>query len=173
MALKMLDNGQYVVKTLAEAQEALAMMRELEAEIRTIQKEHGIDEMMQDATELKKAAQAYAVEKGLERIEGDGFHGTLISQSFDSHFIATDEDLANEEPAGRKLNSLRAIIRKKFGPYTKGSKSSQLWRRATKPVVDRTALDEIVAEGLLTVKEITPAFVEKKKSPYLRIFEDD
>lgn len=173
MALKMLSNGQYQVRTLKEAQEALQGMKNLQAEIEELMKEHGIDEMMQDATEMKKAATAYAVKNKLEQIKCKGFHATLIEQSYDTHFLAVDEDVREAQPTvDRPLKSVKAILRKKFGPMTKGSKSLDIWKRVTKPVVDKAALDEVVGEGLLTVKEITPAFIEKKKAPYLRLFDD-
>lgn len=172
MSLKMLANGQYEVKTLKQAKEALQGMRNLQAEIEEMMKESGISEMMEDATEMKRAATAYAVSNKLERIDCNGFHATLIEQSYDTHFLATDEDVREAEPQGRQLKSLRSILRKKFGPMTKGSKSLEIWKRVTKPVVDKTALEEVVAEGELTAKELTPSFVEKKKAPYLRVFED-
>jgi hypothetical protein len=173
MALKMLSNGQYQVRSLKEAQEALLGMRNLEAEIKELMDEHGITEMMQDATEMKKAATAYAVENNLDQIQCKGFHATLIQQSYGTQFLATDEDVREAQvDTDRPLKSLRSILRKKFGPLTKGSRSLEIWKRVTKPVIDKAALDDVVSEGLLNVKEITPAFVEKKKAPYLRVFED-
>jgi hypothetical protein len=173
MGLKMLSNGQYEVKTLKDAKAALEGMVALEAEISELMKEHGIDEMMQDAAEMKRAAQAFCAAKEIDRVDLDGCHFTLIKQAYDSRFIATDDDLNGAEPADRKIVPLRKIIRKKFGPFGKGKKSSEIWKRITKPTVVKEALDEVVAEGLLTVDEIAPSFVEKQKAPYLRRFNDD
>lgn len=173
--LKRNDNGTFDIRTEEQARKALEGMANLQAEIAELQAEHGISEMMDDAAELKKGATEWAKAQRRKpgdqvRIECDGFHAVLIEQAYDARFIATEDDLTGDEPTVRKIKPLRAIIRKKFGPFTKGSKSSQIWKRITKSVVDKDALDEVVAEGLLTVKEITPAFVEKKKAPFLRVF---
>lgn len=172
MALKMNPNGTYEVKSLKDAKQALEGMMALDAEIRELMEEHGISEMMQDATEMKKAAQAYCVAKGIERVEMGDVHFTLVKQAYDSRFIATEADLTGEEPVDRKVVPLRQIIRKKFGPFGKGKKASEIWKRITKPVVVKEALDEVVAEGLLSVDDISPSFVEKQKAPYLRKFEN-
>jgi len=172
MALKMLKNGQYVVKSRADAVAALEGMIALESEIRELMKEQGIDEMMQDAAEMKKAAQAYCVNNGIDRLDLEGVHFTLIKQAYDSRFIATEDDLTGDEPDNRQIIPLRKIIRKKFGPFGKGTNASRIWKRITKSVIVKEALDEVVAEGLLTVDEISPSFVEKHKTPYLRKFED-
>jgi hypothetical protein len=38
--------------------------------------------------------------------------------------------------------------------------------------VVKEAIEEVIAEGILTVDEISPSFVEREKKPYVRIFED-
>jgi len=178
MALKRNDNGTFVVRNLEDARTALETVMLLKAEVEELMKEHGITEMMDDAAEMKKAATAWAVTQRRNptdefKIQGDGFHATLIEQPYDARFIATENDLTGDEPDNRDVIPLRRTIRKKYGPFKKGSKSSRLWQRITKPVVMREALDEAVAEGLLSIEEVAPSFVEKRKAAYLRIFEDD
>jgi hypothetical protein len=174
VALKMLANGQYEVRNLKEAQTAINGARNLQKEIKELQEEHGILEMMQDATEMMKAATRYAVAQKKKpsddvRIEGDGFHATLIAQNYDAHFVGTKDDLANEDQIGRKIIPLRTIIYRKFKDK---AKAKEVWFAVSKRVVVKEKIEEAVAEGLLTVDEISPSFVEKTKQPYLRLYDD-
>lgn len=162
-----------------DVRKALQDYMTLQRKIEKLKRKHGIIDMEAAADELKKAVTLWAalnLEPG-SQIECDGFHATLISQPYDSRFLATDEERddyldANQPIKDRQVISLRQIVREKFGPFGKGTKSSRIWRRITRPVVVKEALDEVVGEGLLTVDEIAPSFVEKHKAPYLRFFED-
>lgn len=166
-------------KGTKDVRQALQDYMAKQRKIEKLKRKHGILDLEAEAQELKQAATLWAALnlKGGDQIECDGFHATLISQPYDSRFLATDEDRdeyieANEPIKDRQVISLRHIVRKKFGPFSKGSQSSKIWRRITRPVVVKEALDEVVGEGLLTVEEITPSFVEKQKAPYLQFYED-
>jgi len=175
MALKPAANGEYNVRNLKEAKEALQLMRAIAEEIREIYEEHGITQLEADATELKKAATRWAVTSKTERIDFDaGFHATLISQTYDPHYIATDDDMPDELPDNREIIPLQTIIEKKFKSKVAkpGSKARKVWFSITKRVIDREAIDQAVADGVFTVDDVAPAFVEKQKAPYLRVFEE-
>lgn len=169
MALKMRDNGTYEVKTKKQAIEALQAMRRLDAEIQREMEESGIGEMMQDATEMKKAVTRWMTDSEIEQLQCDGFHGTLVRAVNSKMWITTDEDLVTAgQPA--KAMSLRRIIRKKF---KNAAKRKEVWMRITKRVVDPEALDEAVAEGVLSADEVAPAYVETFKAPYMRVYNDE
>jgi len=175
MALKPAANGEYNVRNLKEAKEALQLMQTIKEELDEIRAANGVAELEQDSTELKKAATRWAVASGTERIDFDkGFHATLIQQFHGAEYIATDDDVPDELPEGRTVVSLQTIIEKKFKSKVaaKGSKARKVWFQITKRVVDRAAIDQAVADGLFTVDDVAPSFVEKQKAPYLRVFEE-
>jgi len=168
VALTRKTNGQYTVKTRKQAIEALTAARTMKAEIQALMEEHGISDMMEDATEMTKAVVRYMDEQKLDNLQAKGFHGTLVRAAYDKRWIATDEEL---DEAGRPANSmsLRRILRKKF---KNAAKRKEIWMRITKRVADPEGIDEVVTEGILTIEEVGPSYVEKTKAPYLRIYED-
>jgi hypothetical protein len=167
-----------------EAAKLLTTITELQITIAIARSKAGLDDLEARLDEAKSSLTALMAANGLEQVEGAKHHATLIRQNYSSAFLATKDDIPtdrdellsigaiSEDGSVRKLVSLRTIIRKKYGPFKKGSKSSEIWKRITKPVVLPDAVEEVVAEGLLSIKEITPAFIEKQKKPYVRIFED-
>lgn len=174
MALKKLKKVDALLEVNSEADAVVALtrMRELQNEIDTLMRKHGITDLMEYASNLKKTTTEWAVSeyKGKEfQIQGKGFHATLISQAYDSHFIGTKDDMPDEGPAGRTVVPLRTIIYRKFKDRAKAKKA---WMAVTTRVPDKAKIEEAVAEGLLAVDEIAPSFVEKRKAPYLRVFDD-
>jgi hypothetical protein len=170
VALKILTNGQYVVKTKAQAVEALQMMETIKEEVAAIRKRHGMDDLEQDAVELKKAVTRYCTSNGVDRLDfthdKSHYHGTLIA-GFDKKWVLTNEDLASAgQPQGAK--PLRSILKRKF----QAEEFKRIWARATKRVVDPEGIDALVSEGVLSEHDVAPALVEKPRTPYLRIFED-
>jgi hypothetical protein len=166
MALTRTQNGQYVIKSKPQLKAALVLMQELKDEISEAMKEHGIDEMQQDAVELKKAAEGYMTTKDIDEIQlTNGSYAKLIRGGYDRHWVLNDSEIPENAPG---VKSLRSILKKKFGGNTLGYKDAM--RRITKRIPDAERIEEAVSEGLLTEKEIAPAFVEKEKKPYLRIF---
>jgi hypothetical protein len=174
MALKPTKNGEYHIANMKQAKEALVLFQAVKAEIESVREQYGLGEMEIDAVELKKAVSRWAIETDTERIDFDkGFHATLVKQSFDSQFIATDDEIPDDLPEGRKVVPLQRIIEKKFkGTIKEKGKARKVWMRITKRVVDRAMIDEIVSEGILSADDLKPAFVQREKAPYLRIFED-
>jgi hypothetical protein len=153
-----------------QAKAALSKYRAKKLEIEAARIEAGIPELEAEAEVLKESVTNFMVEKEVERIEGDGFHSVLVQSMFDGRYIATSDDIRElkEIPTDRKLIPLRQILKSRF----KGDDFKAMWNRVTKRVVDAEALEEVIAEGLMTVDEIAPAYVERAKKPYMRIFED-
>lgn len=146
-------------------------LRAAERRLEELKQEHGISELEDEISEGKKVLAAVMGEHKLAQIEGEGFHATLIKAVKARYWILTDDD---EIPVGYKAKSLKSIIRKKHGPFSKGSISQRLWTRyVTKRVADPEGIERAVAEGLLTQKEVAAAYIEEEKQPYVRIFEDD
>lgn len=165
MALKTNKNGSYTVTTKADAVKALKMMQERQEEVMRLQAEAGITELMQEATELKKAATAYVVANGIEKLDLGDHYATLRQDGYARQWIATKDDLEKlDAPTG--AIPLRTILKKSLTPEN----FKEVWNRVTKRVVDADALQEAVDEGILDEEEIAPAFVEKTKAPYLRLY---
>jgi hypothetical protein len=166
MALTRTLSGQYVIKSKAQAKSALALMQELKDEISALSKEHGIDEMMQDAVELKKAVEGFMIEKDIDEIQIDNeSYGKLIKGGYDRHWVLLDSEIPEDAPG---VKSLRSILKKKY----KGQPAQfkEVMRRITKRIPDAEKIEEAVSDGTLRESEIAPAFVEKEKKPYLRVF---
>lgn len=166
MALTRTKSGQFQIKSKAQAKAALLMMQELKDEISTLRRESGLDELEQDAVELKKAAEGYMVTKEIDEIQlENGSYAKIIRGGYDRHWVLNDSEIL-EDASGVK--SLRSILKMKFGPGTRDYRDAI--RRVTKRIPDAEKIEYAVSEGLLTEKEIAPAFVEKEKKPYLRLF---
>jgi len=169
MALKTNKNGSYTVTTKADAIKALKMMHERSDEAQALMTEHGITELMQEATELKKAATAYVVAQGIEKLDLGDSYATLRQDGYARQWIADKAQLVQFQLDGATdAVDLKTILQKKFKKDKDAFK--EIWRRVTKRVVDANELQEVVDEGLLDEDEIAPAFVEKTKSPYLRVY---
>lgn len=172
--LRVHDNGFVEVKTEEEALEALTKFRELQEAIREIKEENDLDAMEKDAVAFKVAAQEFMLRTDIDHIEGDGWHGTMVKGAASSHWIETDDDIP-DEIGERDVMSLQSIVEKKTKSKIseKGSKARKLWMKMTKRIVDPEAIEELVQEGKLKVDEISPAWYETQRKPYLRIWNDD
>lgn len=166
MALKVTDEGFIVIKTKKDAVAALTKFQTLKAERDEAYEEAGIKDMDEELVALKAAVTNFMKEKEMETIECKGFHGTMVTSYYGGHWIGTKDDITDDDPAGAR--SLKSILQKKFG--VKAAKP--IWMRITKRVPDHQAIEEAIAEGVFTVKDVAPAWSEKQKAPYLRIFED-
>lgn len=161
------------ITTLKQAQNALEKHRALKDEVAALMKEHGITKMIENADKLKKEATAWAIENDVEQIMLEDAHATLVRSSFDRRVIGTDEELgelADEDQTGRI--SLKQIIKNKFGEFGKGSEATRIWNMVTRRVVDMVALDDAISDGVLSLEDVDPAYYERQKAPYLRIFDE-
>lgn len=172
MALKVTKDGWVVIKSKKDAAEALEAFQQMKAELDELREEHGITDLEKDLVTYKTAVQTWMVETGVEQVQCRGFHATLVKGFYGSRWIATDDDITEGDPAGAA--SLQSIIEKKFKSKVteKGSKARKVWMKITRRVVDHDKVEELVQAGTLNVDEIAPAWSEKEKAPYLRLFED-
>ena len=154
MKLKRNVNGSYTIRSKAEAEEALRLLEEIEEEI---------SPKMIQATELKKAATAYAVDKKLDVIQLDGCYYRQINRST-RFWVGTDADI----PAGiAKVKSLQSLVK------GKKAKGRPLWQFITKRVPDSDRINEAIGMGWIEESEIQDAFVEKPQRPFLQRFAGD
>lgn len=162
------------MKPETKAERLLAKRVQLENEIMDIKRKAGLLKLETALEKVKEELLSVMTENKFEQVQGKGYHATLVKQSYGSMLLATMDDFLalDEIPADRAVTPLRSIIRKKYGKFSKGSKSSEIWKRITKPVVVPDKLEEVVSEGLLSVDEIAPAYVDKQKKPYARVFKD-
>jgi hypothetical protein len=174
--MKVHENGFIEITNAKDAKEALQSAKNLQDEIAEVKAESGLDELEKDLTAYKAALRDFMVRSDIEHVEGDGFHGTLVKGSGGSRWITDEDDRADLDPA--RCRPLKSIIMEKFGVNTlkgkhpKVQEARKLFNRITKRVADPEAIEEAVNEKLLDVDEISPAWVEIQRAPYLRIFED-
>ena len=170
--MKVLDNGYIEIKTKKDAKEALEAAHNLQSEIDEVKKEAGLDDLEKDLVAYKAALRDFMIREEMDSVKGDGFHGTLVRASGSSRWITDDDDLTGDEP--KHVETLQALIEKKFkGSITeKGSKARKVWMKITRRVADPAAIEEAVNEKVLKVDDISVAWVETPRAPYLRIFED-
>jgi hypothetical protein len=167
MALKRNANGTFTVRSQKEAIEALTGVENLKAEIEELKREHGILDMEEDATEMKKAAQVWCVKTKTDYLKlPGGRFARLIQAVGKREWIWSKRDLPPTVEAEGAI-PLREIILAEYGD----EKYRELSRAVTKRVVDPEKLSEAVAEGKLEEDVIAPAYVEKLNAPYLRVFE--
>lgn len=153
------------VKSQKDAAKMLRELLKVEAEISRRINEAGIPELSDTSAKLKTAVTDWAVATNTERIEiDDGHHATLISQFYDARFVGTADDISGDEQTG--VIPLRNLLRKKFGK----ERGKQIWTSVTRRYVDKDLLEEVIADGILTVDDVAPCYVEKAKKPYLRVF---
>lgn len=178
MALKVHDNGFIEIRTKKDAAQALQAFQALKVERDELYEESGLKDMEADLVAYKKAVENFMVEKEIDQLQCDGFHGTLVKGFHGGHWLTTPDDVEAEADKlvalERETQDLQTIIEEKFGASVKakGSKARKLWMKITRRVVDKDALERVIANGDLTVKDVTPAWIEWEKAPYLRVFED-
>jgi hypothetical protein len=172
VALKRLKNGTYTINSETDAKKALKLMEELADNIAELEKEHGIDEMRMDATELKKATTQFAIAKKLDEITlAPNHYYKLISAGYDRRWILDKSELTEAGLAGHNgVTTLRASIRRRLKKDDALDMFTEIWNRVTKRIADPDGIDEIVGEGIVSMDDIKGAFVEKARQPYLRGF---
>lgn len=153
------------------ATEILTGLSLLESEIAKKREKAGLPELEMKRDAVKKELTEFMTANEVAHaISPDGAVATLVKASYDSRFIATAEDFEEmEEIPDRDVIPLREIVKMKYGVMKKGTNSWRIWNRITKRVVQADKLEEVISEGLLTVDEVAPSFVQKQKKPYVRV----
>jgi hypothetical protein len=145
------------IKTKADAISALEVSTELKEAAEALMQEHGITEMLETAETLKKKATEYAASKGIKKLDlPDGRWGTLITSVHERVWVGTKADMP--ENAGAEVKPLKSLVPK------------EVWMKITKRVPDPEKIDAAVSEGLVTHDQIAPAYFEKMKAPFIRVF---
>jgi hypothetical protein len=146
-----------VIKYKTDAVEALAEATRLKEEAEALMQEHGITEMLEAAEELKKKATAFAASKGIDQLDlPDGRYGKLIQAVGERIWVGTKKDIP--EGAGAKIKPLKSLV------------SKEVWMKITKRVPDPELIEQAVSDGAVTLDEIEPAYFEKMRAPYIRVF---
>ena len=118
---------------------------------------------------IRNPNKAKNVVDAMARIElGGGVYALLRRDKYGGQWVATSDDLAADIPTD--VVPLRDILEAKFSKRPKTLK--EMWLRITKRAVDVDALTREVADGNLTAEEIAPAYFEKEKAPFLRVYGD-
>jgi hypothetical protein len=172
MSLKVHENGFVEITSKKDAIEALEAAHNLQVELDDLKEEHGISDLEKDIVAYKAALRDFMVRSNIDHIPGDGFHGTLVKSAGSSRWITDKSDLTGNEPD--RVMTLRKCIEKKFGEKItkKGSQAREVWQKITRRVADPEKIEEAVNEGLIDVDDISPAWMEVTRAPYLRIFSD-
>lgn len=146
-----------VIKTKNDAIEALTEATKLKEEAEALMQEHGITEMLEEADELKKRATSFAASKGIDKLDlPDGRYGKLIQAVGERIWIGTKKDIP--EGATDKIKPLKSLV------------SKEVWMMITRRVPDPELIEQAVSDGAVTLDEIEPAYFEKMRAPYLRVF---
>jgi hypothetical protein len=162
-------DGRYFLKSEAQVKQALKKMEDLAVEIAELESKHGIIDKRHDALQLKTAAQNFMLEKELDAIElDDGRYARIVRSYTDRHWVLTKDDLPENTAIPSGFKSLRQILSKKFGAKSAIFKS--VWMTATKRVADPMGIQELVREGRVSEEELAPAYIERERAPFLRIF---
>jgi len=154
---------------MAQARGELERLVNTQIKLNEARRKLGIPKMEAEIDLLKSRLVDYMIEHEEEKLNGHGHHATLVQGFHGAHFVGTKDELAELEISpDRKITPLRTIIYKKFSKDI----AVDLWMRVTKRVVVKEAVEEVIAEGLLSVKDVAPSFVEQAKKPYIRVFQD-
>lgn len=84
-------------------------------------------------------------------------------------WVNTDAEMPDPAPKGAK--SLKALCQGKTAKS--GKKIVPLWNFITKRVVDPKKIDEAVAKGFITEKEINRAYLEADQKPFIQRFQGE
>lgn len=145
------------MRSKVQAAEALAKAESLKAQAQELMEDHGITAMLSTADELKKEVTKFCASKGIEQLDlDDGRYGKLIQGVQERIWVGTKDDI----PAGMrdKVKPLKSLVPK------------EIWMKLTRRVPDPEKIQDAVAEGLVTLKQIEPCYVEKYRAPYIRVF---
>lgn len=152
--LRKSKSGQYIVKTKADAIEALERVEEIDKKLKPL---------MIEQTELKKAATAYADEKNLDVVQLAGRYWRLITR-YTRMWVGTADEMPGDVSDAVSLYEI-----------CKGKKvdGKPLWQLVTKRVPDPEKINEAVGKGWVKEKEIHKAFIEKPQTPFLQRYEGE
>lgn len=152
-----------IVKLLVEVEQ-------LNAEAEALMQEHGIPEKLAEVAAKKKQATKLVIKANLTSVEmPDGGRYDLRQDAYNKRVVGDDEELAEiKSPQG--VIPLKTLLRKRYGLKKVNGKLlwQVMWRSVSSRRVDMDKLEQVVKDGKLTVDEISPAYSQDLKAPYLR-----
>lgn len=153
--------GAIVVDDAESAKNALEMMEQAKADIKPV---------LDFIEQARKAAQHWAVvsaTKVIQLEEPEVYYRKI--QRTSRFWVASPADMPSSKPKGAK--SLREICEGK--KVKAGKKMIPLWNFITKRVPDPDKINEAVARGFLTEKEVGKAYLETTGDPFIQRFEGE
>lgn len=148
------------MKTKAEAIKALVQADKLEREAKEMEIQYGISERRNKAKVIKSEVAHFFAAKGITAVElPTGATGRLIQSVQERVWVGTKEDMPVDAPEG--LKPLKSLV------------SKEIWMKLTRRRPDPEKIDQAVADGLVTIDEIQPAYYERMRAGYIRIFEPE
>jgi hypothetical protein len=137
--------------------EALEFMEEAQAAIKPI---------LDSITVTRNQATTYMHSHAVPVVQLKGRYWRKIQRK-SRFWVATDSEMPSPKPRGAEsLKSLcqGRVIKKK------GKKDVSLWNFITRRVIDPAKIQEAVALGYLTEKEIGKAYLEADQAPFIQRF---
>lgn len=160
-----------VVKTEADAKAALLKYRAIKEDIAVRMAAAGIPDLEEQADELRQKATDWAVKNDKDTISlGGKVYARLRRDKYGGTWVATSDDLTSDTPVS--VVPLRTILWNKYAKKGDKTMFNEIWHRVSRRAVDPDKLDRAVQEGVLTADEISPAFYEKDKAPFLILYGD-
>jgi hypothetical protein len=145
------------VKTKDDAIEVLQHATRLKEEAETLMLQYGITDMLEKADDLKREVTKFAAAKGIDKLDlPDGRYGKLIQAVHERVWVGTKDDVPESAPD--KVKPLKSLVTK------------EVWMKITRRVPDPERIEQAVSEGLVTLDQIEPAYFEKMRAPFLRVF---
>jgi hypothetical protein len=145
------------LKSSRVAAQLLEESVELKQKAEALMAEHGITEMLAEADTLKQRATEFCVENEIERLElSNGRYGKLIESTQERVIVGTKDEMPVNAP--RTLRPLKSLV------------SKEVWMKITKRVPDADKIEQAIGDGLLTLDDVAPAYFERMRKPYLRVF---
>jgi hypothetical protein len=145
------------IKTKEEAARVLANVVKLQEKADNLKAEHGIKELEAAASTLKKEVTEFCIAKKIDRLDlaGNKFYGRMIQSVQQRIWVTTKDDI----PEGVKCKPLKSLVPK------------EVFMAITKRVADPDKIQDAIDDGLVTLDEIKPAYVEKMRAPYINVYE--
>jgi hypothetical protein len=148
------------MKTKDEAIKALVQADKLEKEAKELEIQYGITERKEKAKAIKGDVARFFAAKGIQAVQlPSGATGRLITSVQERVWVGTREDMPEDAPDG--LKPLKSLVTK------------EIWMKLSRRKADPEKIDQAVSDGLVTIDEIMPAYYERMRAGYVRIFEPE
>lgn len=170
--LKVRSDGHFVIKTKDDALRAVQYAGTILEKIEKIKRDQ-LAELETNYKFLREDLRDFQNGAELAEVVSNDFRSDLVERT-GSMWIMTDADIpdASKLPVSdreKEIKSLFSILAELSGDNRK--MFTKLWNRVTKRVLDPDGIDLAVKEGLLTIEQISPAFLDFVQTSYVMIKE--